>query len=247
MTAEEFKEFMTSEDGKKVVNETFRSWATEKGYKSEDEIQGLVKKKDELLEKVARLNRGQTTEQQRKVIELLADKGLDDPDKLSSIISGGKDNGNDELERRLKRLEAEKKEYEEKMKREHGLRVNTVKESAINKALMDAGVKPEAFDMAKAYFSGVADIEESDDGKVSVIARDESGLGPSIDKFVSEWAKSERAKDFIRKPMNSGAGASGSNGGDIRTAYTRDDLKDPKIAKEVMQRKKAGELITIEG
>ena len=45
MTAEEFKEFMQDEKNQ----ETFKGIVSALGYKSEEEVKGLIDKKDELL------------------------------------------------------------------------------------------------------------------------------------------------------------------------------------------------------
>ncbi len=52
MTKDEFKEFADSEDGKS----TMASYLEESGYKSADDIQGLVNKNGELLGKLKKSN-----------------------------------------------------------------------------------------------------------------------------------------------------------------------------------------------
>ena len=91
----------------------------------------------------------------------------------------------------------------------------------------------------------MAEVEDVD-GKVNVIAKDKDGLGPGIDSYIQDWAKSEAAVDYVKKPLNQGLGLSDPQGSSKKTVYTRSELLDPKIAREVMERKKAGESVTIE-
>jgi len=239
----ELKEFLETEEGRAQFEEVFQSYAKEKGYKAPQDVEGLVKKRDELLAKVSRLNRDETSEAQRELLRTLAEVGVDSADDLQSIVSS-KDKGTD-LERQLNRINKQLEESRALYDRERSLRLESEKRSTIIRALKDAGVKDTAFDLAYAYFNGMAEVEDVD-GKVNVIAKDKDGLGPGIDSYIQDWAKSEAAVDYVKKPLNQGLGLSDPQGSSKKTVYTRSELLDPKIAREVMERKKAGESVTIE-
>lgn len=234
------KELLESEEGKAELMD----WIKEQGFKAPEEVDGLVRKKDELLAKISKLNKSQTSEKQQELLAALAEAGIEDVDTVLSAVKGKPDKPN-ELERQLKRLETQAQEAEKRYKEEHSRRIDAVKRAKITEALKKANVKDTAYDMAFDYFANRADVEESD-GEIKIIARDAEGLGPSIDNYIAEWAKSETAKDYIVKPVNVGAGVAGSGDMDTKTVYTRADLSDPKVARKVMERKKAGESITIE-
>lgn len=238
----QLEELLKTEDGKAEFETYFNSVVAEKGYKTPEEIDGLVKKNGELLNKVAKLNRGQTSTDQMVILEKLAEAGIYSVDDLNPVVGGDKSVDGD---RRIKRLEKELEEAQSVYKSERSARLSTVKENSIIRSLKDAKIKESAFDMAYAYFDKLAEVEEVD-GRVSVVAKDSAGLGPAIDSFISEWAKSDAAKDYVEKPLNIGAGVTGQKDGESRTTYTREELSDPKVARKIMERKKAGENITIE-
>jgi hypothetical protein len=203
------EELMSDEETKAEIESDLSEWAKSQGYKAPDEIEGLVKKKDELLSKISKLNRDQTTEEQRRILEAINELGVESADELVTALS--KKGSGDELERKLKRLQKEAEENKALYETERKQRISYAKDNAIIQALKEAGIKDSAFDMAFAYFDRIADVEESD-GKVKVIAKDKEGLGPSIDSFIAEWSKTDAAKDYVRKPANKGAGVSGENG-----------------------------------
>lgn len=237
------KELLETEEGKAEFDAVFNSRVEEMGYKAPTEIEGLVKKKDELLNKVARLNRDQTSESQRAILQVLAEVGVDSADDIKAALDG-RDKSSD-LDRQFKRVNQQLEEANKKYESERGRRLSTEKDNAIIRSLKDAKIKESSFDMAYAYFDRLAEVEEID-GKVNILAKDAAGLGPSMDTYIKEWAKSEAAKDYVMKPVNIGAGVAGQKDGDNKTTYTREELSDPKVARKVMERKKAGEQITIE-
>lgn len=232
-----------NEEEKAEVLETFNSWVKEQGYKSPEEVEGLAKKKDELLGKVSKLNKERVSEDKREILNMLDELGVQSAEDIKSLFE--KKSGDKKDDRELKKYEKQLQELQERYDSEHKTRLNMAKENAIVKALKEAGVKDSAFDMAYAYFDRQAEVEETDNG-VSVIAKDKDGLGPSIDNYIKEWAKGDAAKDYIQKPMNVGAGVSGSGDVKSKMVFTREELSDPKVARQVMERKRAGEDIKIE-
>lgn len=235
------EELLESEEGKQELESYFSKRVAESGYKAPDEVEGLVKKKDELLSKVASLNRDKTSEEQRAILAMLEDAGVSSVDDIQRAFK--KDTP--DYERQMNRLKQQYEEASAKYESERNARLSSEKDNAIIRALKEARIKESAFNMAFAYFDKLAEIEEVD-GKVNVLAKDQAGLGPSMDSFIKEWAKSEAAIDYVEKPLNRGAGVTGANGVENKTVYTRAELSDPKVARKVMERKKAGEEITIE-
>lgn len=207
------EELMQDEETREQIETELSDWAKQQGYKAPDEVEGLVKKKDELLQKVSRLNRETTSEEQRNILEAINELGIESADDIKQLVSdkAGKKSGesNEEYERRLKRLQKEAEQYKQNYESEHSKRLGYAKENAIVRALKEAGVKDNAFDLAYAYFDRIAEVEDGDNG-ATVIAKDSEGLGPPIEKYISEWAKSDAARDYIRKPVNKGAGVDGA-------------------------------------
>lgn len=251
---ESLNEWVETDEGKEFFNGMFSTYAQQQGYKAPDEIQGLVNKNKELLGKVARVNKEATSEQQKKILQLLVEHELDDPDELENIISSKQESGKVKddftiqlrrMEKKLETIENEKKQLSEKAQSERQKRMKTIKENAITKALKKTNVKDKAFDFLYDYFEKRAEIEEGDDDSPSIIALDSEGLRPSIDKYIEQWSKTEDATDFINKPVNIGAGLNGSGSGDSksRTKYAMDELrKDPELLKDVLKRKKTEQI-----
>lgn len=207
------EELMADETTKAELETELSEWARTQGYKAPDEVEGLVKKKDELLSKISKLNRGQTTEEQRRILEVINELGVESADDITAALS--KSSSSDDAERQLKRLRKEAEENRSLYERERQQRISYAKDNAIIQALKEAGVKDSAFDMAFAYFDRMAEVEDTD-GTISVVAKDKEGLGPPIQSYISEWSKTDSAKDYVRKPVNAGAGVTG-DGGESRT------------------------------
>jgi DNA primase catalytic subunit len=236
----ELKELLEDEEAR----EQLFSYVREQGYKAPDEIDGLVRKKDELLEKLAKTKKSQLSESQKAILDAIQDAGFDSAEDLQEALSGKQDTG--KVDRDLKKLQRQLEELQSKYDGERNTRLSIEKDRAIDKAMDKAGIRPDARDLVRAYFDRKARVEESENG-VSIIAQDDDGLSPPIDEYIESWAKSDQGKNYVQKPMNVGAGVAG--GGDVatKTVFTRQELSDPKIAKQVMARKKGGEAITIEG
>ena len=237
----ELKELLEDEESKQQIIE----WAKEQGFKAPDEVEGLVNKKNELLEKLAKTKKSQMSDEQRQLIETINELGYDSAEDLQDALSKGKKNDSDKADRDMKKLQKQLEDYQGKFESERNRRLSMEKATAIERAMDKAGIRSDARELVRAYFDRRAQVEETDNG-VSIIAQDDEGLGPPIDDYISNWAKSDAGKNYVQKPVNVGAGVAGANEGDSRTSYKREELKDPKLAKSVMQRIDAGEDITIE-
>lgn len=217
---ESLNEWVETDEGKEFFNGMFSTYAQQKGYKSPEDIEGLLKNRDKLLGQVTKLNRENTTKEQQEILRIIAENDLDDPEILENIISSKQENGKVKddfaiqlrrMEKKIETIENEKIQLSEKAQSERQKRMKTIKENAITKALKKTNVKDKAFDFLYDYFEKRAEIEEGDDDSPSIIALDSEGLRPSIDKYIEQWSKTEDATDFINKPVNKGAGMSGSS------------------------------------
>ena len=204
------EELMADESVKAALESEMSEWAKAQGYKAPDEVEGLIRKKDELLHKISKLNRDSTTEEQRRILEVINELGVESAEDIEAALSK-KGKGGDDFERKYKRLQKEADDHKALYERERQQRISYAKDNAIIQALKEAGIKDSAFDMAFAYFDRVAEVEDTD-GKTTVVARDKDGLGPPITSYILDWSKTEAAKDYVRKPVNSGAGVTGEGG-----------------------------------
>jgi len=239
----ELKELLEDEETRNQII----GYVKEQGYRAPDEVEGLVKKKDELLEKLAKSKKSQLTEEQRNLLESLQEMGYESHDDLiAALQSSGKKGEADKVDRELKKMRTQFEELQSRYDAERSTRLTIEKDRAIDKAMDKAGIRADARELARAYFDRKAMVEESDDG-LTIYAQDDEGLSPPIDEYIEKWAKSDQGKNYVQKPINVGAGVAG--GGDVstKTTFTREELGDPKIARQVMERKKSGENITIEG
>jgi hypothetical protein len=239
----ELKELLEDEDARAQLI----SYVQEQGYRAPEEVEGLVKKKDELLEKLAKANKSKLSDDQRSLLDTLHEMGYDSAEDLTAALSGSKKQvESDKLSRDLQKMQKQFEELQSRYETERSTRLTIEKDRAIDKAMDKAGIRPDARELARAYFDRKARVEETDDG-LTIYAQDDEGLSPSIDEYIEKWAKSEQGKNYVQKPVNVGAGVAG--GGDVstKTVFTRAELGDPKVARQVMERKKSGENITIEG
>ena len=60
------------------------------------------------------------------------------------------------------------------------------------------------------YFDRLVKVED-EDGKINLVVDSDDGPSP-FNSFVDEWSKTDKAKQFIKAPNNSGGGASGPGG-----------------------------------
>lgn len=257
MNIDEVKEWMSTDEGKEFFAGAFDDHAKEQGFKKPDEIQGLVKKKDELLGKLAKLKEHKVSEDQRKIISALDELEIRDYNDFEDFLDNLKGTGDEgqkqissDLERELKRKQKELdkhvqsiRDIEEKYKVEHGRRLSSLKQAELTKALKKVNIKDTAFDMAYAHFNANSKVEEDEDGNIAILATDE--LGSSIDSFIEEWSKTDSAKDFIQKPINVGAGIGVTSSDGSKTTFTRADLQDPETRKKMAERMKKGEKVDV--
>lgn len=232
----ELQELLENEESREQV----LSYMREQGYKAPDEVEGLVNKKNELLEKLAKTKKSQMSEAQRALLEAVTEMGYESADDLQEALSGK----GEKVDRDLRKMQKQLEELQSKYDAERSSRIAIEKDRAIDQAMDKAGIRPDARELVRAYFDKRAKVEEAD-GTLSIVAQDDEGMSPPIDEYIENWAKSEQGMNYVQKPVNVGIGVAG--GGDVatKTVFTRSEIADPKIAKQVMERKRNGEDITI--
>jgi hypothetical protein len=206
MGLKELGEFVDSEDAA-VVTEYLAS----KGYKTAEDIAGLERKKDELLEKVSKgqANKKATTElfDKYKIVD------LDDLSVKLATLAGAQEKESDleNMARRLKLIEQTAEEDKERAGQEKALRVNSEKKSQILSALKGVHVDDVSLDLLSPYFANKVNIEE-ENGKINLVVTTDDGSSP-LKSFIEDWSKTDEAKRYIKAPANFGGGSNGSGGG----------------------------------
>jgi hypothetical protein len=159
----------------------------------------------------------------KTIADLLEQGGIFSPDddietikqKLQKAVPSDKYS---ELEVKLRRMEKQlsEKDTAEKalsaqVEAERAKRYNAEKERKILSAMSAANITDESKDMVLNFFSSKTKVSETD-GKLNIFYEDEEGLNPTVDSYIQSWAKTDKAKPFIKAPVSSGAGITGSNG-----------------------------------
>ena len=254
MNKEELQEFLNTDEGKEVFNAAFESKIKEEGYKSSDDVAGLVAKKNELLGKVTKHQKEKhLTETHKNILDKLSEHDITDIDELEELFSSKKlpqdqnPQGND-FEKQLKRLTKQMdllKEENLKSKNlateERNKRIQSQRDTILTTALNKVNVKGEALAILRDHFDKKIMIEETEKGEVNFLANDSEGLNPDINTYIDEWSKTDAAKDFLQKPANRGSGANLNNSNS--RSMTRKEFQnlDPTSR---MQNMKEGIVIT---
>jgi len=223
MTKDELKEFAASEDGSAIMAEFLQ----EAGYRSTESVQGLENKKNELLGKLKK-----ASDKNKAIDQLFQEYDIVDAEDLSSklaTLAGAKEKESDleKLQRRLEIIEKTASEADKKAAEERARRVSSEKRAGIVSALKNAHVDDVSFDMLIPYFDGLVTAEEDEAGKVSLFVDSDTGQSP-LNSFVDEWSKTDKAKQFIKAPSNSGGGSGGPGTGGSGKQRTLEDIS--KIA-----------------
>ena len=86
----------------------------------------------------------------------------------------------------------------------------TLIDRELREAIQKVGFKAEAQDLIYKAFRNEAKVEEID-GELVVQLKNKDGLNLSPEEFLTDWSKSDSAKEFIKPPENTGGGARGGN------------------------------------
>ena len=228
MTAEEFKEFMKDEKNQ----ETFKGIVSALGYKSEEEVKGLIDKKDELLGQLRKV-KDERESLKKRLDEIDIDEYIDL--KNSKAKTSDKDN---DLSRKLEKLNADI-EAERKARAEIEAEYNN---SLISQALTSEIA--DKFDPAHRAiltnaFLGKAKIE-TDNGKKTVVI-DDGKYGLPVSEYFKTFAESDAGKPYLIKPVNAGAGAQPLSGAASKTTFKRSEISaNEATRKEYAAAMKAG-------
>lgn len=193
MTPEEFKEFMQDEKNQ----ETFKGIVSALGYKSEEEVKGLIDKKDELLGQLRKV-KDERESLKKRLDEIDIDEYIDLKNKAKTP---DKDN---DLARKLEKLNAD-------LEAERKARADI--EAEYNNSLISQALTAEIADkfdpahraILTEAFLGKAKIE-TDNGKKTVVI-DDGKYGLPVNEFFKSFAESEQGKPYLIKPVNAGSGA----------------------------------------
>jgi len=228
MTPEEFKEFMQDEKNQ----ETFKGIVSALGYTSEEEVKGLIDKKDELLGQLRKV-KDERESLKKRLDEIDIDEYIDL--KNSKAKTPDKDN---DLARKLEKLNAD-------LEAERKARADI--EAEYNNSLISQALTAEIadkFDPAHRAiltnaFLGKAKIE-TDNGKKTVVI-DDGKYGLPVNEFFKSFAESDQGKPYLIKPVNAGAGAQPLSGAASKTTFKRSEISaNEATRKEYAAAMKAG-------
>ena len=212
MTAEEFKEFMQDEKNQ----ETFKGIVSALGYKSEEEIKGLIDKKDELLGQLRKVKDERETLKKR-LDEIDIDEYID----LKNSKANKPDKDND-LSRKLEKLNADI-EAERKARAEIEAEYNNTLISQALTAEISDKFDPAHRAILTEAFLRKAKIE-NDNGKKAVVI-DDGKYGLPVNEFFKSFAESDQGKPYLIKPVNTGAGSQPLSGGTDKTIFKRSEIR----------------------
>lgn len=212
MTAEEFKEFMQDEKNQ----ETFKGIVSALGYKSEEEIKGLIDKKDELLGQLRKV-KDERESLKKRLDEIDIDEYIDL--KNSKAKNSDKDN---DLSRKLEKLNAEL-EAERKARAEIEAEYNNTLISQALTAEISDKFDPAHRAILTEAFLRKAKIE-NDNGKKTVVI-DDGKYGLPVNEFFKSFAESDQGKPYLIKPVNTGAGSQPLSGGTDKTIFKRSEIR----------------------
>jgi regulator of replication initiation timing len=217
MTIDELKEFL--KDPKNA--DAFKELVKAIGYETPEEINGLLKKNQELIAKQKKLR-----EENEIIKKTLDEIDMDEYVELKKKVeSSGK--ASDELtklQRDLKKV-SEDLEKERKGRSESESFLNrTLTENALIEALDANGFDSKHKELLKSAFLGKARIEIEENNR-NVVLENGDGLGLPAKEFFKKFAESETGKVYLRQPESKGAGASGFSGAGGAKIMKRDQYE----------------------
>jgi uncharacterized protein YoxC len=171
----------------------------------EEEHQGLITKRDELLDEVKKLK-----------AKVRSFDGID-PEEVKDMkermeeLEEAASKGSKDVEAAVQRTEAKYKKELEKaqsaLAAEHKVTTQLLVENGLTDALAKVGVTEAGLKYARSYFAPRVQIEADGEERVARIG------DQKLAEAVAEWAKTDEAKLFIRASASTGGGASGGAGG----------------------------------
>jgi hypothetical protein len=190
MTVEELKEFLEDENNKAVFEEIVKDL----GYESQDDIQGLKSKNDQLLAKLKK--KKDEFEEKQKLLD-----GID-IDAYNEYINGDKGKDNNSELNKIKRELKESNDLIEKFKKIEDDYNNALKLNAVKDALIENKIDSRHTKILTSAFMGKAKVEIDGDARNIII--DDDGLGLPPKEFFKKWTETETGKAYLAKPENKG-------------------------------------------
>lgn len=219
MTKEEFAEFLKVEENKGLFVEAAKAM----GFEAPEEIEGLKKNNRELKAEKTKA-KSELDDLKKRLDEIEDEKYLDNKDNKTP---------DPKLQREYEKLKKELEEATNKAKQIEGAYNSTLIESTISKALEKTGFNQHKDLLKKAYL-GNAKIEVEGDKRTILILDGEQEL--PAEEFFKQKAASD-LKDYLDKPVNSGAGAHGFTGASGSKVISEGDFKNltPKARASFME------------
>jgi hypothetical protein len=176
----------------------------------------------DLAERITRLENTNKALKEEKVVALSKKKGKIEEleGKLKILLDNNGDNDYNksteyklrvsELENQIKAISEEKTEFQKNYETVNELYQGSKIDSEISRLLAESGVtKPSYLKTLKSDFSRRA---KYDNETRKVLFQDGEAVVEATD-YITNWSKTDEAKDFITADLNTGGGANGGSGG----------------------------------
>jgi len=191
----------------------------------ESEVEGLKAKRTELLGKIAKMKKGEGSEDNTAEIE-----------RLETELNTAKKDLNI-AQKSLKKVETERDTFKATAETESKAANNLYIETGLTDALVGANVGKQFMPAAKAMLSGKASVKI--DGDKRTVEVD----GKPLSEFVKAWSQSDEGKIYVTAPANGGGNALGgkANGETGKVIPYADYQENPSsYAKELREGAKLG-------
>lgn len=225
MTEDEIRAMLASEEGQGILSEMGLMTKEE----AEQQNQGLINKKNELLAKIADPKLKEAKQKAKLLDEILAESEAESPDDVINMFQKAKNPEEPEdvrqMRREFKKITEEYNNLSEEYKTaETAIRTNMV-DNVIVSSLQNEGCTKKQAEAVASYMLSHAKFDLINDNG-SRKAVNDMGLTPA--EYFAEWVKTEDANELLPAKRNTGAGAHGSRGG----GKGRDINAELKIANE---------------
>lgn len=213
-------------------------------------LEGIKKKNQELLAKLADPKLKSEKEMAAKLQELLEAYEFEDYTDLEAAVHKLKNPGSDgqavqrdleakRLQSDLKKAQAEIESLKSAIDEGETFITKTLVEDAFKTGLLKLQIDPLEVDAILPSFLGKAQVIKDEKGDRKAVLND---TGQTIEEYLTDWRESDIGKRFVPAPRNSGSGAGGQG----------NSIADPKAerfkelnAKETLSPQENVELMTI--
>jgi hypothetical protein len=175
---------------KKIVADLIKVALQEQAAEHEQDVQGLKDKRDELLAKLKKAEKGENGAEEVSRLEIALEKAQGDLKEAAKTIRA---------------TEKKAKEFEDL----NTAGQKTVRELLVDNGLTDALTKANVavpfIPAVKSLLSNQVEIKTVD-GKTAAFVGDKP-----LGEFVTTWSQGDDGKHYISAPNNAGSGAQGAN------------------------------------